>query len=216
MNPINDPRVTLVNGLHSATCACGRVTVFAQKTTALKMVYRGSCRSCKKDYRIMKGHVDGLYKNKNGKWCSTCRGCNKEQAYTRKDHAKQSTVAGWKCKQCVALEKGFSANQQVGNKKRLYNKFLKSAANRSIEWGISEEDMFETYTGRCELTGWDISIKYDKCTASLDRIDNSKGYVKGNIQWVHVMVNMCRNKYPLGDFLQMCKSVTDNISLRHG
>lgn len=216
MRPINDPRVTLIDGLYFATCACGHQSFFPAKAQALRLVQRGSCRHCKKDYRIMKGHVDGLYKNQNGKWCSTCSGCGKEQAYTRRDHAKQSTVAGWRCKPCTALEKGFSANRPVGDNKRLYNRFFNSAKDRRVEWSISEEEMFETYTGRCKLTGWDISTKYDNCTASLDRIDNSKGYVKGNIQWVHVMVNMCRNKYPLEDFLRMCKSVTDNILLRHG
>lgn len=67
--------------------------------------------------------------------------------------------------------------------------------------------MFEPYTGTCALTGWEISISYDSRTASLDRIDNSKGYIKGNIQWVHTMVNMCRNKYTLEKFIEMCKSV---------
>lgn len=207
MLPINDPRITIIDGAYSIQCKCGNVVKSAIKSTALKVAERGSCLKCKKDYRTMRGIVAGLYQRSDKKWCSKCPNCNKEQAYTRKDHAKQSTIAGWKCKACTAALKGFSANQPIGHKKRLYNQFAKSAKNRRMPWEISEEEMFEPYTGTCALTGWEISISYDSRTASLDRIDNSKGYIKGNIQWVHTMVNMCRNKYTLEKFIEMCKSV---------
>jgi hypothetical protein len=51
-------------------------------------------------------------------------------------------------------------------------------------------------------------MTYSNCTASFDRIDSLKGYQADNIQWVHVMVNMCKNKYPQDKFLEMCRAVT--------
>jgi hypothetical protein len=54
-------------------------------------------------------------------------------------------------------------------------------------------------------------MSYANCTASLDRIDSSNGYEVGNIQWVHVMVNMCKNKYAQDVFVKMCKSVADRV-----
>lgn len=54
-------------------------------------------------------------------------------------------------------------------------------------------------------------MEYGNCTASFDRIDSSEGYTQGNVQWVHTMVNMCKNKYPQVDFIQMCKAVADKV-----
>ena len=55
-----------------------------------------------------------------------------------------------------------------------------------------------------------IGISYKDQSASVDRIDNDKGYEVGNIQWVHTMVNMCRGKRELSEFIRMCKAVAEN------
>jgi hypothetical protein len=174
------------------------------------MLARGTCNNCRRDYRSVPKLDVGVYQNSQGRWCSKCSGCGKEQAYTRKDHAKQSTLCDWQCKVCRASSKSYSANSAVGNKRRVYNKFKKAAADRRLEWSLSLEEMFASFTGRCALTGWEISIEYANTTASLDRIDNALGYTPHNIQWVHSMVNMCRNKYDLQHFMAMCAAIAQN------
>ena len=171
------------------------------------MVNRGSCRHCKKDYRNVENIDKEIYRNQDGKWCSTCSGCKKEQSYTRKDHAKQSSAADWRCKTCRATEKSFSSNQRAGAFMRCFNKFKNSAKNRGISWDVSFEDFCSIYTGYCALTNWAISLEYKKTTASLDRIDSSKGYYMGNIRWVHSMVNMSKNKFSDESFVAMCLAV---------
>lgn len=167
------------------------------------MLNRGVCRNCKRDY-ISINNVDAIYKY-GGRWCKNCSGCGCVQSYTRKDHAKQSYVSDWQRKKCVASVKKFDENRPVGDKMRTYNKFLKSAKSRGLEWNLSIDEMYEMYNGYCNMTGWPISINYSKATASLDRIDSSKGYIVGNIQWVHTMVNMCKNKYSNDLFIEMSK-----------
>jgi hypothetical protein len=54
-------------------------------------------------------------------------------------------------------------------------------------------------------------MSYGSCTASFDRIDSTKPYDADNIQWVHTMVNMCKNKYAQGRFVEMCKAVADKV-----
>jgi hypothetical protein len=206
MLAIVDCRVSLSDGVWKAACVCGKESGFSTKDNALKMLSKGSCRSCKVDYRQVSEEVP-VYKNTEGKWCSVCSGCGKEQAYTRKNHAKQSELSDWQCKKCVAEAKGFSANMPVGNLQRVYNKFRKSANVRRIAWGLNIHDFEVAFNGKCALTGWDISLDYTKCTASLDRIDSKKGYEASNIQWVHTMVNMCKNKYEQDKFIDMCKAV---------
>jgi hypothetical protein len=174
------------------------------------MLIRGNCRSCKVDYRQSAEEVL-VYKNTDGKWCSVCSACGKEQAYTRKDHAKQSELSDWQCKKCVAKAKGFSANMPVGNLQRVYNRFRKSANVRRIAWGLNIHDFEATFKGKCALTGWDVSLDYAKCTASLDRIDSNKPYELENIQWVHTMVNMCKNKYDQDKFIDMCVAIANRV-----
>ena len=60
--------------------------------------------------------------------------------------------------------------------------------------------------GKCALTDLKISVK-DK-TASLDRIDSSKGYEEGNVQWLHKDVNMMKRHYSQDYFVHLCRLVS--------
>lgn len=210
MLPIQNKNVSCIDDRWIATCECGKASWFATKHAALLMVERKSCRSCSKDYRSTKNKSIGIHKNTEGKWCSICSGCKKEQAYTRMDHAKQSTVGDWRCKKCARSAGLFDSNKHIGRLQSQYRKFQKSANNRSLEWDLSLEDFSLLFKGKCALTGWDITLDHSKITASLDRIDSTKGYKKDNVRWVHVMVNMCKNKYDEKKFVEMCCAVVAN------
>ena len=174
------------------------------------MLGNGHCRHCKRNYRSTQNEQLNIYKNAEGKWCLTCSGCGIEQAYTRKNHAQQSELADWQCKSCVAESKGYAENQPVGDKTRVYRKFKNAANSRVVKFELTEEGFFADYTGVCSLTGWPIGISYKDQSASVDRIDNDKGYEVGNIQWVHTMVNMCRGERELSEFIRMCKAVAEH------
>jgi hypothetical protein len=73
-------------------------------------------------------------------------------------------------------------------------------------------EIFESQGKRCKLTGWQLamfptSTSINSQTASLDRIDSTKGYVPGNIQWVHKHINMMKQHFPEEAFVEMCKAV---------
>lgn len=205
MRPIHHEGVHRADGGWAVRCACGIEYKKTLKDTALKILRRGCCRKCMTDHRNL-DCPEGIWNRSDGKWCKRCSGCGVEQAYTRKAHAVSSLQSDWKCRACCAKTKGYP----VGPKMRLYNKFSKSAASRGIEWHITPEQMFESFEGRCAMTGWEISLDYGNTTASLDRIDSDKGYTPGNIQWVHSMVNMAKNRYSQERFVEMCKAVANN------
>jgi len=46
--------------------------------------------------------------------------------------------------------------------------------------------------------------------ASLDRIDSSKGYVEGNVQWVHKTINIMKSNMSDEEFIWWCDRVTNN------
>lgn len=80
----------------------------------------------------------------------------------------------------------------------------------SIEYAWS---VFELQEQKCALSGVKLEFRSGKnsnTTASIDRIDNSKGYIKGNIQWVHKKINLMRNILSIGEFKEWCRRVVDH------
>ncbi len=47
--------------------------------------------------------------------------------------------------------------------------------------------------------------------ASLDRIDNSKGYIKGNVRFVALIFNYARNDFSDEQVLDFCQKVTEKF-----
>lgn len=80
-------------------------------------------------------------------------------------------------------------------------------------------DLFVRQNNKCALSG--VPIKFGRVyfkhetTASLDRIDSSKGYIEGNVQWVHKDVNRMKNDFKQSYFLEMCKHITQLLEASH-
>ena len=106
---------------------------------------------------------------------------------------------------------------------RIINRSKK--ANREVE--INAKDIYELWVKqnkKCALAGLPIDFininkgninrkesKYDLvCSASIDRIDSNKGYIKQNIQLVHKDVNMIKKEYDQNYFLTLCRLITEN------
>lgn len=72
-------------------------------------------------------------------------------------------------------------------------------------------DLFLKQDRKCALSGIELIFpnkgKDKSWTASLDRIDSSKGYVLGNVQWVHKDINIMKNKFDNQYFIEMCKKI---------
>lgn len=91
-----------------------------------------------------------------------------------------------------------------------------NAIKRNLDFDISIEDawnLFLEQDGKCYYTKKELILKTrnsGSMTASLDRIDSSKGYVKGNIVWVHKDVNIMKNEYSHDYFLSLCKLIVEN------
>lgn len=67
---------------------------------------------------------------------------------------------------------------------------------------------------KCALSGLSIAFatdSYSRGTASLDRIDSTKGYIEGNVQWVHKEVNRMKTDFTQDRFLELCKQINDNF-----
>jgi hypothetical protein len=96
---------------------------------------------------------------------------------------------------------------------------IKSAKDRNIEFNIDIAyvwNLFISQNEKCALSGIDIKFNHHSQnfktsqTASLDRIDSSKGYVEGNVQWVHKSVNFMKHDMAEDVFIDFCKLIASN------
>lgn len=78
-------------------------------------------------------------------------------------------------------------------------------------------ELFEKQEKKCALSGLPIDFTRDrrktKQTASLDRINNKKGYTKDNVQWVHKDVNWLKQDFDQEYFFQLCEAVAKHWNL---
>lgn len=99
----------------------------------------------------------------------------------------------------------------------LFNSIKKKSSGRGLEFNVTIEylwDLFIKQERKCALTKIDICFsrvlsRNRDCTASLDRIDSSKGYIEGNVQWVHKDINYMKQDYDQNYYIEMCKKVAE-------
>ena len=86
------------------------------------------------------------------------------------------------------------------------------ARNRNRECEIDEFylfDIWESQSGLCVYSGIQMTLD-TKCynTVSLDRIDSTKDYLRGNVQLVCSAVNKMKQEYSEELFIHLCTSIT--------
>ncbi len=93
---------------------------------------------------------------------------------------------------------------------------INGARDRSLAFEITREEALQKFVDqkrKCALTGVDLVLKRNtgeprsKVTASLDRIDSSKGYFLSNVQWVHKIINIMKKNMPEALFIEWCSKV---------
>lgn len=91
-----------------------------------------------------------------------------------------------------------------------WRSYVWNAQKRNIPFSIKIEETWDKLVNQkftCALSGQTIELKSRGGTASLDRIDNKKGYEITNIHWVHKKINQIKMDMPLNEFKELCKMV---------
>ncbi len=142
------------------------------------------------------------------------------------DHIKHIRISkiltDTSCKRCnLILRNKTVLNKHRGHKdltKSFYGYFKFNAARNNKQFLVSIDylgDLFEAQNGVCALSGLPITLSvstdhngnHTDANASVDRIDSSKGYIKGNVQWVHKYVNVLKNGFSQDEFVYLCHAV---------
>jgi hypothetical protein len=117
------------------------------------------------------------------------------------------------CKSCARFQ---------GDKDKFSHSCLRRIRDRALKSGFDYDltyeyvvALFEQQQNKCALSG--VEIKFARKwrdsnksqSASLDRIDNKKGYVVGNVQWIHKDVNFMKYTFDESYFIQMCLKIVE-------
>jgi predicted DNA-binding transcriptional regulator AlpA len=119
------------------------------------------------------------------------------------------------CKRNEELWKG--CGEISGSK---WIQIIKGAESRNIPFEIDIEfgwKLFLQQDRKCALTKLPLNFCRNikaatriEPTASLDRIDSSKGYTEDNVQWVHKIVNVMKQDIPENIFISICQLIVNN------
>lgn len=135
------------------------------------------------------------------------------------------SVASWtllagtsrSCTKC-AYKKAFKGYEQLSI--TYYNQIERAAKRRNHAFCLTIANMWDQYQkqmGKCVFTGLDLTLtnsnNFNLQTASLDRIDSSKGYTPDNIQWIHKDANKMKMDLPEQDFFRMIKEIYEHKQL---
>ena len=123
---------------------------------------------------------------------------------------------------CTAAEHGMPppAFKGIGDLSgTFWHHIQRGAIKRSIEFNITMEYAWRVFLDQnklCALSCVPITLSkhardgapcWKEITASLDRIDSEKGYVEGNVQWVHKEVNYIKRDLDQDVFVKWCKLI---------
>jgi hypothetical protein len=207
-------------------CKCGNVEVI--RSDVLRKRNRTKCAECLK-YSFKPGykfnHITVLKKlgsikknnNKRNKACYwECRCDCDNIIQTTTNTIQNNLIQSCGCHNHEIYVKKSKPTGEI--KKEFWNRLTSRAKqlNMDIQIDITPEyvwNLFLQQDRKCALSGVDLYFN-QKCrdkiqTASLDRIDNTRGYVKGNVQWVHKDINRMKNVFTQEYFIETCKRIAE-------
>jgi hypothetical protein len=149
-------------------------------------------------------------KNRGTWWMCKCT-CGKERIVCSTELNRGDT------KSCGCMNKYYNNKKYKGVgllAQSVYSHMQWGAKKRNIEFNVTKEYLWEKYqtqNGKCYYTDLDIDLntRNYKKTASIDRIDSSKGYIEGNVVWVHKNINIMKNVFSEKEFINYCKLVVN-------
>lgn len=145
-------------------------------------------------------------------YSKNCPKCGKKQLFSSRKNLLNSIKKNAKCLSCKNRVYRYPMYESIP----LYWLKLKeeSAQVRNYKWELTAEYVWNIYIKQnkvCALSG--VPIEFPtvgrKASASIDRIDPTKGYTFENVQLVHKDVNRMKSVYQEDYFIDMCKKIVN-------
>lgn len=133
-----------------------------------------------------------------------CPKCQQEKLLTEfyKNKGKSDGLQAY-CKKCWE-------SYQCSTFHMRYDRWKANAKHRGIEFTVTEPEL-EMTPKICYYTGVDLTIKSKEVnTISLDRLDNSKGYIPGNVVFCCEHINVMKSNLTHDQFVLLCQMVVNH------
>lgn len=212
------------NGHTYVQCQCSCGTIKDVASTALLRGKTSSCKSCSARRRTTKLEIGSKYKH----WTILKGPIYRDSTAYYKVRCDCGTEAyklpiellyknrEFQCEKCAQKERALQTtltNGRVGDLTLTeHTRLRRSAEKRGYSFEVSIEylwNLFQKQKQICAITGDYIpSIE----EASLDRIDSSKGYVEGNVQWVTQQANLSKHIMTMKQLYEFCRKVLNHAN----
>jgi hypothetical protein len=168
--------------------------------------YEGFCTVCDKELKFKQ--TQSLQQRKNQKTCSaqcasfaqTIATCPELKKLLQEDFYKN-----------LFLKMG-NKKRQIGNRLKMKQKYGNYRGDTTMDIDIAYLLKIFPKDYRCPILGYTMNFNKNGCadytTATLDRIDSTKGYVKGNVEWVSMEGNRLKRNLDLN----MCLKLLENFN----
>ncbi len=205
-------------------CQCNCGTINEINASSLRTGKSSSCKSCAKrktttilnigdkykHWTILDGPI---YQNSTAYYKVSCD-CGEECLKVPIEIKNPNRF--FQCEKCSHKEnmKNIkSKNGQIGDLTLTeYTKLKRSAEKRSYSFEVSIEylwNLFKNQKQICAITGDFIPNIQE---ASLDRIDSSKGYLEGNVQWTTQQANLSKHVMTMNELYKFCKKILNHAN----
>jgi len=153
-------------------------------------------------------------------WKCECKCGNIRELPTKSINREDQISCG-----CYIKTKEFSRKNKHWNgygdiHGKFWSNIIRGAKARGHDFNITIKfawELFLKQNQKCALSGIELifarSVRewwHGGTTASLDRIDSSKGYTEDNVQWVHKEINLMKQGLPEDRFFTLCKLIVEN------
>jgi hypothetical protein len=164
--------------------------------------------------------------HRNSLQAKVCKKCNIEkklEAFETCHYKNKSSTVRNSCIECEKqAKKNYYENLVQNNLPLSANKSIESwirkvlykASQRNKILNIDIDyllEMYQNQNGKCSISGEELTFHKNNLSTnlSIDRIDSSKGYIKGNIQLVCHYVNIMKWNKDLPEFIEWCKKIVN-------
>ena len=218
----------MMTGFQKKCPKCGNIQQYSDKYHLQRATNTNAlCSSCSKHLpskkrRDLSGHRYGhltvlsLLEQRNGHQYWQCKCDCGNESVVRHTHLTGHLVRTCGCSH-ITLNDKHPHWKGCGEISGSYFNIVKTGAKkRKLKFSLTIEEMWSKFLGqdrKCVFTGEVLTFckrQNDRSgTASLDRIDSFKGYVPGNIQWVHKQINWMKRDMSDCEFIAYCKRIAD-------
>lgn len=160
------------------------------------------CKVCQTDKALADFYANGCFADGTKKYRSRCKACVL-------DFAKQAQPVWYASK----------AARRSSSPKNFISGALNHAAKRKQHLGFNIDlvyllQVYEQQNGRCAITGVEMTYSAGKgrvaTNISIDRIDSSLGYSRGNVQLVCDIANRMKQDLSYGDLKMWCQRILEH------